>query len=217
MDNNYNDDCVYKGMHLEEIVYSMLQELPAPVSFEKILESQPARGFINPVYLKHSYVKDGLMVRGADLNDRSNFDLFRILLNESLATINKVEDEHLKSLGMISAGFLRFIEIEFKQNSKSNTPWDSIIIRLFFRFTTDLCPAGLRMLRRTRALLEELYTDKTHLGIKRLMLECYHAGTAWNLEDVNDEAQRLMLSEVLSIIQQDEIPLIPITFKYNDR
>jgi hypothetical protein len=195
---------------IDEISHSTLQTLPPPMSLEKVIQWQSVNWETQPDFLKHSYIKDGILVRGIDVKDQGQANTFSNLIKECLAAINKVEDEHFKSLGLIAAGFLRFliVEIEILKSKKWN-----IQLKFFFRFTTNECPAGLRMIRKVRLALEEVFLGKQNLPIKQFVIACYHGGTDWSLDDIHDKAQRQVLSELLAIKNTEDIYSLPLVFQ----
>ncbi len=184
------------------------ETLPQPFSQEDLKFLRKKRGYVEEPNLTHSYLKDGIAIKGLDIGCNDNLIFVQNLLKKCFKTINTVEDEHLKDLGILAAGFLRFLELGFlpKTCKREGLTCQSdcqtrnnIELNLYFRFTTDQCPAGLRMMLKAKKLLLEQLTQELHANTENISINCIHGGSPWGIEDVYDLGQKEVLKTLIEI------------------
>ena len=200
MDNNKRKLAILSG---NDSTHQAPEELPAPFSLADLQYLRLKRGYPETPNLKHSYIKDGVAIKGLDLQQTENLELLKSILNNGLVAINSVQDEHFKALGLISAGFLRFLELGFAskkcthQCEKECNKKFHVELNLYFRFTTNSCPAGIRMMLQAKQKLVDILVTELKCEPRNISINCIHGGSPWELNDIYDQTQREIMQALL--------------------
>lgn len=207
---------------INSITPIMEEKLPTPYSSADLEFLRIKRGYPEKPNLRHSFVKDGIAIKGIMLNQPNEAIFLHAFLNSCFKTINQVEDAHFKGLGLVAAGFVRFIELGISQHTceKKNTSSctgkcdksEVLELNIYFRFTTDECPAGLRMMSEVKRLLKEQIKEEERFSNKKIRVHCLHGGTPWAIDDMHDTSQRSAIQNLMSNIVNRKISEQPITF-----
>ena len=168
------------------------EELYPPLSFEEIEAVRTRDDFQSNIKVENKFLRDSFYLqKGIELKPDLINEIFRAIL----LAVDEIEDEHFKGVGLVGAGFLRSIDFGFVKKVYPEEVNEifldryekKLLIRLYFRFTTNTCPAGKRMMEKARKKVKENITKQFNLSSNSFAVSCIHGGTPWNRKDANDE------------------------------
>jgi len=169
------------------------EELPKPLTLDEITELRLRDGFDITKKIENSFFCDGIYLK-SNL-DQKNINVVNKIIQKVLFAIDEIQDEHFQGVGLVGAGFLRSLDFGYvnkvypeEVNEFFLKKYDQkLLIRIYFRFTTDLCPAGKRMMENARLNIKKIICSNFKMNYSDFAVSCLHGGTKWKRQDAQDE------------------------------
>jgi hypothetical protein len=133
---------------------------------------------------RHPYIKDGILCKPTF--PQQTID---VIAKTIFTAVDRVKDEHFPQMGFLAASFLRLLAF--------STTDKAIQVDLYFRFTTDQCPAGERSFVKIRHEVTNALVNDLKLEASQFILNVEHGGTPHQIDDINDPAFRAMFKTIM--------------------